>query len=393
VKIRAIVSAVAILWTLAAGIHLEAAPYTWSGGSGAGGDAWRNGNNWNPSRGPGGPGTGDVAIFASAGTATNIGINFNDGRGLVAPIGTIVLSAGGNRTVFNSSGNAAGTLRIESLNGQLLLNQASNATLALSNGATQAMNVHFASGGSIHVAASNSAIAIGSAISGSHGFVKTGSGLLRLNGVNSLGGPVTVAGGELALAASAGASLGSVTKVRVQSGASLRLVTAEQLGLATDLDLAGGTLRGASGNVAVEETAGRLTLSANSVVDLRASAITFANSSSVTWGNSAILNITNWRNVGDPLGGRIYFGVGGLTSTQLAQVYFADLGIQGAQLVGPEGELMPIPEAPVAAAAGALVGFIVWRERRRLLRAVQQRLAPRVGVSARPADRHHSADG
>jgi hypothetical protein len=214
-----------------------------------------------------------------------------------------------------------------------------------------------------------------------------------LNGVNSLGGPVTVAGGELALAASAGASLGSVTKVRVQSGASLRLVTAEQLGLATDLDLAGGTLRGASGHVAVEETAGRLTLSADSVVDLRASAITFANSSSVTWDSGTILNITNSRNVGDPLGGRIYFGVGGLTSTQLAQVYFADLGIQGAQLVGPEGELMPIPEAPVAAAAGALVGFIVWRERRRLLRAVQQRLAPRVGVSARPADRHHSADG
>jgi autotransporter-associated beta strand protein len=393
VKIRANIPAVALLWTLAAGLHLEAAPYTWSGGPGAGGDAWRNGNNWNPSSGAGGPGTGDVAIFSSAGTATNIGINFNDGRGLVAPIGTIVLSAGGNRTIFNSSGNAAGTLRVESLNGQLLLNQASNATLALTDGLSQAMNVDFASGGSIHVDASNSAIVIGSAISGSNGFVKTGSGLLRLNGVNSLGGPVTVAGGELALAASAGASLGSVTNVRVQSGASLRLVTAEQLGSATDLDLAGGTLRGALGNVAVEETAGRLTLSADSVVDLRASAITFANSSSVTWGSGTILNITNWRNVGDPLGGRIYFGVGGLTSTQLAQVYFADLGIHGAQLVGPEGELMPIPEAPVAAAAGALVGLIVWRERRRLLRAVQHRLAPRAGVSVRPADRHHSADG
>jgi autotransporter-associated beta strand protein len=383
----------ALLWALGAGIHLEAAPYTWSGGPGAGGDAWRNGNNWIPSSGPGGPGTGDVAIFSSAGTATNIGINFNDGRGLVARIGSIVLFAGGNRTIFNSSGNAAGTVRIESLNGQLLLNQAPNATLALSDGPSQAMHVHFASGGSIHVAASNSAIVIGSAISGSNGFIKTGSGTLRLGGMNTLLGPVTVAGGELALAASAGASLGSAANVRVRNGATLRLVNAEQLGLATDLDLAGGTLRGASGHIAVEETAGRLTLSADSAVDLRASAITFANSSSVMWDSGTVLSITNWRNVRDPLGGRIYFGIGGLTSTQLAQVYFADLGIRGAQLVGPCGELMPIPEAPVAAAAAALIGFIVWRERRRLLRAMQQRLAPRAGVSAPPADRYHSADG
>jgi len=365
----------------------------WSGGSGGGSDAWRNANSWSPASGQAGPGSGDAAVFSNAGTATNIGINFNDGRGLIAPIGAIILSAGGHRTIWNSSANAAGTLRIESLNGQLLVNQATNATLALSNGSTQAMNVQFASGGSIHVAASNAAIVIGSAISGSNGFIKTGAGTLRLERANPLGGSVAVAGGELALAANVGASLGAVTNVSVQSGASLRLVTPGQLGSATDLDLHGGTLRGAPGQVAVAETAGRLTLSADSTIDVRASAITFATSSSVVWGNGAVLSITNWRNVGDPLGGRIYFGVGGLTSTQLAQIYFADLGIRGAQLVGPHGELTPIPEAPVVVSALALALFILWRERGRVMRAVRRRIGRRCGGSAPRADRSRSADG
>ena len=255
------------------------------------------------------------------------------------------------------------------------------------------MAVHLATAGTIHATATNSSIVIKSAISGPSGFTKTGGGLLRLEGVNSLGGSVDVAGGELAVAANTGASLGGVTNVRVQSGATLRLVTAEQLGSATDLDLAGGTLRGSSGQTAGEETAGKLTLSASSTIDLRTSVITFADSSSVVWGGGTALTITNWRGVADPQGGRIYFGIGGLTSTQLAQVYFSELGIQGAQLAGPYGELMPIPEAPVTAAAAALVGFIVWRERRRLLRAVQQRLAPRVGASAPPEDRYRSAGG
>jgi len=381
-----------VVFALGAATHLRAATYTWSGGSGGGGDAWRNANNWNPSAGQGGPGTGDIAIFSTQGSAT-IGINFNDGRGLVAPIGTIVLSAGGNRTLFNSSANAAGTLRLESLNGQLLLNQATNATLTLSNGASQAMAVHLAAAGTMQVTATNSSIVINSAISGRHGFTKTGGGLLRLEAANSLGGPVTVSGGELALAAIKGASLGAATSVRVRSGAELRLVTAEQLGSATDLDLAGGTLRGSSGQTAVVETAGKLTLSASSTIDLCASVITFADSSSVVWCSGTALNINNWRSAADPQGGRIYFGIGGLTSTQLAQVYFSDLGIQGAQLAGPSGELMPIPEAPVAAAAAALVGFIVWCELRRLLRAVQQRLAPRVRASAPTADRYRSAGG
>lgn len=110
-KITGNVTIAILVCSLGAVIHGQAATHTWSGGSGGGGDAWRNGNNWTPSAGQGGPGAGDIAVFSTNGSATNIGINFNDGRGLVAPIGTINLLAGGNRTIFNSSGNAAGTLR------------------------------------------------------------------------------------------------------------------------------------------------------------------------------------------------------------------------------------------------------------------------------------------
>ncbi len=60
------------------------------------------------------------------------------------------------------------------------------------------------------------------------------------------------------------------------------------------------------------------------------------------------------------------FGVGGLDSAQLAQIYFADAGILGAQLIGPHGELSPIPEAPVL--------FILGRERGRLIRVARRRL-------------------
>ena len=62
----------------------------------------------------------------------------------------------------------------------------------------------------------------------------------------------------------------------------------------------------------------------------------------------------------------ILFGTGGLTSTQLGQIYFANQNINGGALIGAGGELAPIPEAPVCAAAMALVGFIGWRERRRI---------------------------
>lgn len=135
-----------------------------------------------------------------------------------------------------------------------------------------------------------------------------------------------VSGGVLELASATGGALGSVARLRLESGASAVLSAPRQLGAATSIDLAGGTLRGAGGTTVVEEYAGTLTLSASSTIDLRASAIHFADSSAITWGTGAMLTITNWRGAA---GGGLFFGPGGLTSTQLAQIYFPTSGCMG----------------------------------------------------------------
>ncbi len=60
-------------------------------------------------------------------------------------------------------------------------------------------------------------------------------------------------------------------------------------------------------------------------------------------------------------------GAGGLTSTQLGQISFANQGINGGTLIGAGGELVPIPEAPVWMGALAVLAFIGWRERQGIL--------------------------
>lgn len=123
----------------------------------------------------------------------------------------------------------------------------------------------------------------------------------------------------------------------------------------------------------VKDGAGTLTVTANSVLDLGSCTgqhtIQFAVSSAVSWTGGAILTITNWRGIAKESGGagRMLFGPGGLTSTQLGQVYWSDQNIDGGFLLGSEGELTPIPEARVVFAMAVLAAFVVWRERRRML--------------------------
>jgi len=368
----------------------RAAEFGWTGGSSGTGDAWRQANNWNPSSSQAGLGAGDVAVFGTNGSATSIGINFNDGRGLTNAVAAIVLTNGPDRTVSNRAPNSTGTLRLEGWQGLLLANHSAASVLTLQNGASSVMRIDLTTGGNIHVGAAAAGVVLTGPVVGHHGFVKTGNGWLRLTHSNSLAGTVVVSGGVLELASASGGSLGSVTGLRLESGASAVLIAPRQLGVGVAMELAGGTLRGAGGATVVEERAGTLTLSASSTIDLRASAIHFADSSAITWDTSAMLTITNWRGAA---GGGLFFGTGGLTSTQLAQIYFADLGVYGAQLVGPDGELTPIPEAPVTAAAVVLAAFIVWRERRRLGRWLWYRPAPGAYESDWPSNRNRSADG
>lgn len=131
---------------------------------------------------------------------------------------------------------------------------------------------------------------------------------------------------------------------------------------------------------------GTLTLTADSTIDLGGFGtngdrnLVFANSSSeagINWTPGALLTISNWQGVAATQSDvtKLLFGVGGLSSTNLAQIQFAGYE-QGAVLVS--GELAPIPEAPVVWGAAAVAAFIIWRERRRLIDLLRSLRPPTV---------------
>jgi fibronectin-binding autotransporter adhesin len=220
-------------------------------------------------------------------------------------------------------------------------------------------------------------------LSGSGGLVKEGGGTLVLAGGanNTYTGATEVNAGALVLSNSSGNAINNSASITVNAGASLVLGASNQIGDGIGLILNGGTFVAGNDSSGFSETLGTLTLSASSTIDLGSYAtglrqLEFANSSSIQWATNAVLTITNWQGVVGQSSdvAEILFGSGGLTSTQLGQIYFANQNSDGGVLIGADGELVPIPEAPVVWGAAALAAFIFWRERRRvgqILRAVR----------------------
>ncbi|WCJ61181.1 autotransporter-associated beta strand repeat-containing protein [Fontisphaera persica] len=159
------------------------------------------------------------------------------------------------------------------------------------------------------------------------------------------------------------------TRVVINNG-TLLLGADERIGNSVPMTLAGGTF--ATGGY--DETLGKLTLDANSTVDLGAgnSILTFANSTTESWNASAILSIVNW--TGNLYGGgtdQVHFGPGGLTAGQLSQVRFVNPfgltpGIYNAVMLS-SGEVVPVPEPATIVAVVLLAGLVGWRERNRWL--------------------------
>jgi hypothetical protein len=119
-----------------------------------------------------------------------------------------------------------------------------------------------------------------------------------------------------------------------------------------------------------------LTLTADSTIDFGNFGatgfrqLTFDNSSGITW--TGTLTITNWQGAiwTSSEFTEILFGVGGLTSTQLGQIRFANQNNVTGGLLGT-GELVPVPEPQVYVAVLALLGFVGWRERKRIVSLLQ----------------------
>ena len=305
-------------------------------------------------------------VFGQSGgidTATNATVTLTgamDGPGALTKsgAGTLVLATTSNLQ-FGGTLISAGVLQIGA--------GGTNGTLGVGN-ITNNGGLVFNRTGTMSVA---------NAISGTGGLTNAGAGTVTLTGDGTYSGATRVSAGTLVLSnTSANAVSGS--SIQVDAGATLTLAANNQIGATTGLILNGGTFIAGTSSAGYSDTLGTLTLSASSVIDLGAftgtHTIQFADSSAISWATNAVLTISNWQGIAQSPGtaAQILFGgTAGLTSTQLAQIRFTPYGdrplVDGGVLLGSSpGELAPIPEAKIVWGAAALLGTIVWRERKRL---------------------------
>jgi autotransporter-associated beta strand protein len=179
-----------------------------------------------------------------------------------------------------------------------------------------------------------------------------GSGTLTMSGniispVNNRG--INISGGIVVLGG-ANTYSGNTTI----SGGTLRLGAANTIANTSNIVLSGGTLS-SNGNSDIIGTL-NLTASTASTIALTSAnhSLTFANSSALSpWGAGATLTITGWNGtagVSNTGGPRIFVGVGGLTSAQLAKISFT--GYAGtAVILASTGELVPpaVPQGSLSA--------------------------------------------
>jgi len=280
-----------------------------------------------------------------------------------AGTGTITQSNGSSTLVIDTTGTVANAMSIYNIT--TLQNVTLSGAKTLNNSTYNVTN--------------NTTTTETGLLSGTGGVTKEGAGTLVLAGSanNTYTGATVISNGALVLSNSVGNAINNSSGITVNSGTSLILGASNQIGDGIGLTLNGGTFIVGTSTAGYSETLGTLTLSASSTIDLGSYAtglrtLSFADSSAITW--TGTLTITNWQGMTRSSSdvAEILFGVGGLTSTQLGQIYFANQDVNGGVLIGGSGELVPIPEAEVYWAALAIVLAVGWRERRRVLLLVRQ---------------------
>ena len=208
------------------------------------------------------------------------------------------------------------------------------------------------------LAVSNSVTTFSGVLTNTGGLGKSGPGTLTLSGAsaNTYGsatanGYTTVSGGTLKLSKTAGVAAVANGSLIVNAGGILLLGAANQIGDSIPMTLGGGMFQTAG----FSEQLGTLKLTANSAIDLGASAsvLKFAASSGVAWTGGTILTVTNWS--GSIIGGgaeQVVFGSSssGLSASQVSQVRFANppgfpAGSYAAAMLA-SGEVVPLTSAP-----------------------------------------------
>jgi len=306
--------------------------------------------------------------------------NLTSSGGQLSKIGTGTLTVSGINTYSGPTNVGAGTLQAGAAAGGHAFG--TNSAVTVVSGATLALNGYNQSIGSLtgagQVSLGSNTLTVGGAgsttysgaIGGVNGnLTKIGSDTLELTHANTFSGLTTVSVGTLK--ASAVGALAS--SINVSQGASL-LLNASGAANGDSLTLAGGTLNTEGLNQSLGALSLTATLSARSIIDFTsghlADTLTFS-SGSRTSGASVL--IENWDIAGSTH--LVFTSNANLDSSFLSSVQFQIPGYQssGADITQISGgytitphNLTPVPEPSTILGALALLGFVGWRERRRI---------------------------
>jgi len=350
---------------------------TWTWDNGAGTSLWDSStdqNNWNPNTTPSTTAAGytPTVIFDSTYVTTNQTLTVQNGSKILnnlyisgplsytlnpldgsnnSPNKNPILTfssgtAGGISTIqvsSNSKGSANHTINLRiSANNDLQILQSTNKTLNLNQSVTFGSNTLTIN------TSGTSTVQVNESIIGTGTFIKAGTGTVSLNALSStFTGKVVVNGGSLVLNVNSGGqkALATVSQVIVNSGGTVVLGNNNQINPLASMQLSGGTFntQGYSQNLAT------LTYTSNSTINLGTGNLTLA---SLINSNGAILTVTGLNSANSQL-----VVTTSVSSTALADIYFADQGVLGGtQLL--TGQI--IPNRQVAPEASTyLLGFLL----------------------------------
>jgi autotransporter-associated beta strand protein len=341
-----------------------------------------------------GAGKGVTLTAPTGGTTTFSGV-IQDPTSVVGP--ALVRKSGAGTVVLSGINTYAGGTSIDG--GTLSISQSSNlgantggltlnaGTLEITSGFSTNRVFTVADATSTFQIDPSQTFTVTSAITGSGGLTKVGTGTMVLSGANSFTGATTVSAGTLTLSDGSGSALGSTSSIKVNSGGTLLVSANNQINNAATMTLAGGTLRisGAQEGTTAATGVGALTLNSSSVIDLAGTSLLhLAASNGQAW--TGTLSIYNWNGTPKTGGGaeQLLFGTNttALTQTQLNSIsFYSDngttfLGTGGFAPVG-NGEIVPVPEPATYVASLLVFGVLVRHQRKRIRRLIPGRSAPR----------------
>jgi autotransporter-associated beta strand protein len=287
---------------------------------------------------------------------------------------SIALKAKGITRFLTLSGDVVGeaTIKAGGAEGDLLLmgeNAKSNTLKFEALKGNGELQIKLDADGNFHVLNAEATLDMSIVVTGDKSLAKTGEGTLIFGAGNTYTGSTTVKSGTLK--ANATNALGATKVIDVQGG-SLLVAASDTLNDKADIQMGDAKLEMAGKDIT--EYVGALTLTGNSVIDVRElegtnNALHFASSFlEQGWAKNTSLSIWNWDSSDT---NHIYFGTDskGLSETQLQQIsFYSDFGNSfiGNAFISNTGEITTIPEAQTIITAtlillGSIAHFMIKR--------------------------------